>query len=192
MSDAAAPAYGLEPLPLRPAKFDAVLYPNRSLSPLGFVILMTAVVLVSIGVGAGFVLIGAWPVTGFLGLDVLLLYIAFRCNYRQGRCAEFIRLGEDGLSVRRVEPNGQMREWRFEPYWVRVHMDDPPRHESQLTLASHGRRLVVGAFLTAGERLEVATALRAALHEHRSLPEPSDAEADAHSKPAFSDCNPAS
>jgi uncharacterized membrane protein len=191
MTDA-APAYGLEPAPARPAKFDAVLWPNRSLPPLGFAILMTAVVAVSAGIGAGFVLIGAWPVTGFLGLDVLLLYIAFRCNYRQGRCAEFIRLANDGLSVRRVEPNGRMREWRFEPYWVRVHMDDPPRHESHLTLASHGRRLVVGAFLTARERLEVASALRAALHEHRSLPELTEAEIEAHSKPALSDCNPAS
>jgi uncharacterized membrane protein len=191
MTDA-APTYGLEPAPVRPAKFDAVLYPNRSLPPLGFAILMGTVVLVSAGIGAGFVLIGAWPVTGFLGLDVLLLYIAFRWNYRQGRCAEFIRLADEGLSVRRVEPNGRMREWRFEPYWVRVHMDDPPRHESQLTLASHGRRLVVGAFLTAGERLEVATALRAALHEHRSLPDLADPATEAHSKPAFSDCNPAS
>jgi uncharacterized membrane protein len=191
MTDA-APTYGLEPAPVRPAKFDAVLYPNRSLPPLGFAILMGTVVLVSGGIGAGFVLIGAWPVTGFLGLDVLLLYIAFRWNYRQGRCAEFIRLADEGLSVRRVEPNGRMREWRFEPYWVRVHMDDPPRHESQLTLASHGRRLVVGAFLTAGERLEVATALRAALHEHRSLPDLADPATEAHSKPAFSDCNPAS
>lgn len=151
-----------------PAQFDAVLYPNRSLGSTGFMVLMLAIVVVSAGIGAGFVAIGAWPVTGFLGLDVLLLYLAFRWNYREGRRAEFIRLDRDGLAVRRVMPGGQRQEWRFEPYWVQVRMDDPPRHDSQLKLSSHGRELIVGAFLSPGERLEIARALRAALRAHRS------------------------
>jgi uncharacterized membrane protein len=107
-------------------------------------------------------------VTGFLGLDVLLLYLAFRWNYRQGRRAEFIRLDRSGLTVRRIEPDGQAREWRLQPYWVRVAIDDPPRPDSQLVLSSHGDRLVIGAFLTAAERLEVAKALTAALRAHRA------------------------
>jgi len=160
-------------LPATPAStalFDAVLYPNRSLGRAGFALLMAAIVLVSAGVGAGFALIGAWPVTGFFGLDVLLVYLAFRWNDREGRRAEFIRLDHDGLSVRRVEPDGKSREWRFEPYWVRVHIDDPPRHDSQLVLGSHGKGVIVGAFLTPAERLEVANALKAALHAHRGPP----------------------
>jgi uncharacterized membrane protein len=154
--------------PRLPARFDAILYPHRSLPPLGFAILMSAVVLVSAAVGAGFVLIGAWPVTGFFGLDVLLLYLAFRWNYRQGRRAELIRLDQQGLAVRRIEPSGRHREWRFEPHWVRVTMDDPPRPDSQLTVGSHGQQLIIGAFLTAEERLEVAKALRAALRDQRN------------------------
>ncbi len=152
-------------------RFDAILYPHRSLPPLGFAVLMSAVVTVSAAVGAGFVLIGAWPVTGFFGLDVLLLYLAFRWNYRQGRRAELIRLDQKGLAVRRIEPDGREREWHFEPYWVRVSFDDPPRYDSQLVLSSHGAHLVLGAFLTVAERLEVARALKAALRAHR-VPEP--------------------
>jgi uncharacterized membrane protein len=146
-----------------------VLYPNRSLGPLGFYALMAAIVLVSIAIGAGFTLAGAWPVSGFLGLDVLLLYLAFRWNYREGRCAELIRVDRDGLHVRQVKPDGRTREWRFEPHWVRVVIDEPPRHDSQLVLTSHGRALAIGAFLTAEERLEVAKALRAALLAHRQI-----------------------
>jgi uncharacterized membrane protein len=129
-------------------------------------------VLASVAIGAGFTLAGAWPVTGFLGLDVLLLYLAFRWNYRAGRCAELIRLDRDGLCVRQVRPSGRTREWRFEPHWVRVTMDDPPHHDSQLVLSSHGRSLVIGAFLTAQERLEVANALRTALSAHRRVEHP--------------------
>jgi uncharacterized membrane protein len=152
-----------------------VLYPNRSLGSLGFYLLMGGIVLVSAAIGAGFALVGAWPVAGFLGLDVLLLYLAFRWNYRAGRRAELIRLDRDGLCVRQVRPDGRTREWRFEPHWVRVTIDDPPRHDSQLVLSSHGRTLAIGAFLTAAERVEVARALRTALAAHRRIESPDGA-----------------
>jgi uncharacterized membrane protein len=152
--------------------FDAVLYPNRSLGRFGFHLLMTAIVLVSVGLGAAFMLAGAWPVSGFFGLDVLLLYLAFRWNYREGRRAEFIRLDGAGLVVRRVDPSGQTREWRFDANWVRVTIDDSPPSDGRLTLSSHGRSLAVGAFLTPEERLELGKALRAALAEHRQTPPP--------------------
>jgi uncharacterized membrane protein len=159
------------------ARFDAVLYPSRSLPPRGFLAVMAAVAAASAGMGAGFLAVGAWPVTGFLGLDVLLLYLAFRWNYRAGRTAEFVRLDADGLTVRRVRPDGRARTWRFEPYWVRVEVvaDGGPsrRHGGgggRLTLSSHGRSLTIGAFLTADERLEVARALQAALAAWRVAP----------------------
>jgi uncharacterized membrane protein len=157
------------PLAASPARFDAVLYPNRSLGAVGFYALMAGIVTVSAALGAGFTLAGAWPVAGFLGLDALLLYLAFRWHYRQGRRAEFIRLDQTGLTVRRVEPDGQASEWRLPSYWVRVALDDPPRPDSQLVLSSHGERVVIGAFLTAAERLEVARALSAALRAHRAV-----------------------
>lgn len=153
------------PAPALPARFDAVLYPNRSLGPAGFHLLMAAIVLVSAAIGAGFVLVGAWPVTGFLGLDVVLLYLAFRWSYREARRAEFIRLDQDGLTVRRIGPAGEAREWRLEPYWVRVAIDDP---DSRLVLSARGHHLAIGAFLTADERLELARALRTALDHHRT------------------------
>ena len=151
-----------------PAPFDAVLYPNRSLGRFGFHLLMAAIVLVSGAIGAAFVLAGAWPVTGFLGLDVVLLYLAFRWNYRQGRRAEFIRLDGTGLAVRRIEPSGRRREWRFDAHWVRVTMGP----DNELTLSSHGRALVVGAFLSPEERTELGRALRAALAAQREAQGP--------------------
>jgi uncharacterized membrane protein len=151
-----------------PAQLDVVLYPNCSLGRMGFALLMAAIVLVSAAVGAGFMMVGAWPVTGFLGLDVVLLYLAFRWNYRQARRAEFVRLDQDGLTVRRLEPDGRSHDWRFEPYWVRVSIDQRTRHDHRLVLSSHGQRLEIGAFLTTDERLELAHALNEALRAHRA------------------------
>ncbi|HSK38987.1 MAG TPA: DUF2244 domain-containing protein [Arenibaculum sp.] len=147
--------------------FDAVLHPHRSLSPRGFMVLMGSFSAVSLGVGGWFFLNGAWPVFGFFGLDVLLLYVAFRMSYRAGRMYERVRLTEAELEVQRVDQGGGRRTWIFQPNWLRVSIDDPPGHDSQVTLSSHGRSLVVGAFLSPEERLDFARALTRALTRWR-------------------------
>ena len=65
-----------------PALFVARLTPHRSLSRAGFVLVMAVLGAISFAAGMVFLLIGAWPVFGFFGLDVLLVYCAFRANYR--------------------------------------------------------------------------------------------------------------
>lgn len=147
--------------------FNAVLTPHRSLSPGGFWLVMGGVALFSFAAGLAFLWKGAWPVLGFLGVDVALVYFAFRANYRSGHLYETVRLTRSELAVQRVLPSGQMRGWSFQPYWLRVHIDEPPVPGSQLTLTSHGRSLAIGAFLSPGERLELANALRAALSRAR-------------------------
>ena len=151
-----------------PLLFDACLRPHRSLGPQGFVILMTAICAISFVGGLVFFLAGAWPVVGFLGADVLLIFIAFKINYRRARMYETLRLDKEELRVERVQQDGTSREWRFQPFWLQVRMDDPPHHDSQLTLCSHGRSLTVGAFLSPEERVDLARALRLALAEARA------------------------
>lgn len=150
--------------------FDAVLRPHRSLSKPGFLIVMGVLAVVSFSAGMVFLLQGAWPVMGFFGLEVALVYIAFRMNYRDGRLFETVQLSPEELLIRRVDPKGRAASWSFHPNWLRVVMDNPPEHESQLVLTSHGRSLTIGAFLTPDERLEVALALRAALSQWKVSP----------------------
>jgi uncharacterized membrane protein len=148
--------------------FDAVLVPHRSLSPRGFLILMAVICLFAFAAGFGFFLAGAWPIVGFLGLDVLLIYIAFRTNYRHARMSETLTLSKSALVVERTDHWGQSESWRFQPYWLQVLIDDPPRGNGKLTLRSHGKQLTIGSFLTPEERLEVAQELRAALFRCRA------------------------
>lgn len=147
--------------------FDAELTPHRSLGPRGFRLLIAVVAAANLIVGGFFYYSGAWPVFGFMGLDVALLYFFFRLNYRDAQMKELVRLTDDALSVRRIARTGEEQKWSLEPYWLRVEMDDPPRHDSRLVLAARDRRLVVGSFLTPEERLELAQALRRALHRQR-------------------------
>ena len=165
------------PLSLRPGHnpqtgeknylFDAILRPNASLQPRGFIFLTVAIASVSFAAGIMFMMMGAWPVMGFLILDVALVYVAFRTNYRWARRYETIRLTRRSLVVERVSPSGSLERWRFQPYWLRVNIDEPLQHDSQLVLSSHGKRLRVGSFLSPNERVELAAALTEALAKLR-------------------------
>ena len=150
-----------------PVDFEAVLYPNQPPNGRVFSIVLLAVALILAMASIGFILAGAWPVSGFLGLDVLLLLLAFRWSRREAERLEHIRLDPSGLHVRCVNPGGSEHHWRFNPAWVRVEMDKAARPESNLKLQQQGLTLTLGRFLTPDERLDLANALRSALsHYH--------------------------
>ena len=148
--------------------FDAVLLPHRSLSPFGFTLLMSLIACVSFGAGLTFYLIGAWPVIGFMGLDVLLVYIAFRVSFRRARAYETVRLTETALTIVRVTPKGRRRSIKLQPYWLRVEFEDPDNQHGQLWLTSHGKGIIIGRFLHPEQRRNLARDLRAALERLRN------------------------
>jgi len=147
--------------------FDAELRPHRSLSPQGFLWLMSGICLVSFAAGLACYLAGAWPVIGFMGADVLLIYFAFRINYRRAHMRETIQLTPGQLRVQRINHWGEIQTWDFQTYWLQVLLDEQDEGEIKLTLRSHGRNLVIGSFLPPRERIEVADALREAIDQSR-------------------------
>jgi uncharacterized membrane protein len=153
------------------ARFSAVLTPHRSLGPKGFTVLMVAVCAISFATGLLFYMIGAWPVMGFMGLDVALIYVAFRLNFRALRLYETVDLTDEALTVTRVDPSGNAQSWNFNPYWVRLSLMPRRGRTTELSIASHGKRLVFASFLTDTERADFALALSSALSSARS-PDP--------------------
>lgn len=147
--------------------YRAVLTPHRSLSPRGFLILMSAFGAVSFATGLVFASVGAWPVLGFFGLDVAIVYIAFRLNFRSGRLYETVEVLPETLRVERVHPSGKSETYEFQSYWARVLLATGADGRSTLRVASHGRETTFGAFLTDDERAELAGELRAALRAVR-------------------------
>ena len=113
-----------------------------------------------------FFIVGAWPVFGFFGLDVALLYFAFRVNYRSADAYEEVTVTPSTLTVRKVSHRGAAREWQLNPLWVRL---DKVTHEEfgieRLLLVSRGKNLPVGNFLGPDEKASFATALGNALSQ---------------------------
>ena len=151
--------------------FSAVLRPHRSLSPRGFVMVMLALISCSFTAGLAFWSMGAWPVVGFFGLDIVLVQLAFRLNYRQARASEEVTVFADRMTVMKTTPRGDMSELGFNPYWARIEVDrHPEAGVTRVTIASHGKRLDIAGFLGPHERESFAAALSAALAEARATP----------------------
>jgi len=168
------------PIEGHPALFGAVLQPHRSLSPRGFRVLMSAVCVTFLVVGLGFLLVGAWPVIGFCSLEVALIYALFRLNFRSLSRYETIRLTDTELELCRIAPDGATERITFQPYWLKVAIEEAPGRASRLVLSSHGRSVAVGGFLAPDERVALAEALTDALQRQRAgVTAPEDAGANA-------------
>lgn len=151
--------------------FAARLEPHRSLNRTGFLVLMGFVSAVSFAAGIAFLLMGAWPVLGFFGLDVLAIYWAFRVNFRRAAAYEEVRLTYSELRLRRVSHHGQSLEWAFNPLWLSVQQES---HEEfgveHLYLVARGRRIGIASFLSPDEKGSFYKALTSALQEVRRGP----------------------
>ena len=155
----------------QPELFSALLTPHRSLNRTGFVVLMALLSVVSFAAGLAFLLMGAWPVFGFFGLDVLVIYWAFRINFRRAKASEEIRVTPSELRVRRVSHRGHVVEFVLNPLWVQL---DQKIHAEygieKLYLLSKGRRVAIASFLGPDEKASFAKALTAALQAARRGP----------------------
>jgi uncharacterized membrane protein len=156
---------------LEPTIFSATLTPHRSLGRVGFLILMLLFGAVSFVTGMLFLVMGAWPVFGFFGLDVLLLYWAFRLNYRHAEAYEQVTVTCSELKVRKVSHLGRVREWVLNPLWVKLDKIEIEEFGTdRLFLISRGKKLAIGTFLGPDEKADFARELGKALNEARRGP----------------------
>jgi uncharacterized membrane protein len=144
--------------------FRALLTPHRSLGRKGFAVLMGVLIAIWVGIGIAFMSLGAWPVVGFFGLDVLALYLAFRWNYRAARAREEVSVSRTQVDIRKVAPSGRAEEHRFNPFWTRFAVD---RHEllgiTRMAVEGEGQQVPIGGFLNPDDRESFATAFGRAL-----------------------------
>lgn len=150
--------------PDEPVVYAVTLAPHRSLTPRGFRLVMAGVGGVSLVSGAAFLAMGAWPIFGFFGLDVLLIYLAFRASFRSARAREHILVTPSVVEVRREPARGRASTTRLNPFWTRLWREDDEDHGTLDVALVSGRRTVpVGRFLGPVEKAALAGDLSRAL-----------------------------
>lgn len=150
-----------------PVLLDAWLRPNPPMDRRVLLAVLVVVAAINLLFAGYFLSRGAWPVTPFMGADVALLAWAFRASTDAARRFERVRLTPADLTVTAQPARGAAKEIAFNPYWVRVDLEQLTGHSSRLFLRSHGRELQVGSFLPPDSRKGFAQALRDALRAVR-------------------------
>ena len=151
--------------------FTTRLSPQRSLTRRGFSLLILAFCVAQAILAAPFLIMGAWPVAGFMGLDALALYIAFRISFRDARAYETLAITPLELVFEKVGAGGRRREWRFNPSWVRLEQKVHEEFGTQsVALVFRGEEVEVGAFLGPDQKAELARNLTRALAAARMGP----------------------
>ena len=151
--------------------FSALLTPHRSLNRSGFLAVMLFLSVVSFVTGIVFLMKGAWPVFSFFGLDVLVIWWAFKANFRSARAREEITVTTTELRVRRVSHRGQVAEWTFNPLWVRLDMEvDEDFGIEHLYLISRGHQIQIARFLGPDEKASFYKGLIEALNAAKRGP----------------------
>ena len=143
------------------------LWPYRSLSLRGFQILIAVLASLMTVIGLGFYLLGAWPVIGFLGLEILVVWYAFKWNYRSGQLVETVAITPQQVDVTRTDWRGRETTVRLSGAWIKAELDVKEKRRERLYLRQHAHKLEIGAFMPPSEKLSLANALNAAFSRLR-------------------------
>ncbi len=148
--------------------FEAVIVPHRSLSRRGRWLVVGFLGLIC-GINAAiFVHLGAWPVGGFAGGEVLLAAVMLTINAQRARASEVVLLTEHTLHITRTDPAGRRQERSLPTGWLRVALEETPGRVPRLMLQVGRAREEIATSLGEAEKRDLAAALAQALHRWRS------------------------
>ena len=148
--------------------FEAVTKPPAALSARGLRWLCALAAVAAAVPAILFTLMGAWPVLGFLGVEVAVVLGLVAAHRRWSRAAvESVRLTEGQLLIRRADGRGRQENAELEAYWAQLTLEERPGAVPVLTASARGRTVEIGRFLAAEEKRALADALQAALRRYR-------------------------
>lgn len=118
----------------------------------------------TITIATGFVMIGAWLVLPFAGLETFAVGGMFYWISRHAEDYEEIVIGDERVYITQRDGSNCVRH-EFQRYWTRVHWNNKalecrPGH---LSIGSHGRFVEIGAGVNDAARLALARRIRLAL-----------------------------
>jgi len=133
---------------------------NNSLSATGGALVLGSLVLISLAISLAFAYFGAWLVLPFTGVEMGVLWLAFRHVQRHAADFESLAIKGDRVLVERWD-RGKMSRFELNRYWAQVVLRRGVRPgRSVLALRSHGREVEFGRHLTEEQRYAVARTLK--------------------------------
>jgi len=147
---------------------DIKIYRNQSLTTRGLYILMFFITIPASYIAISFYVLGAWPVLGFMGFEILLIYIAFKILFYNNKFYEHIILDSEKLNILFKKKNKIIKKIELEPTWVQVKIEKIYENEDTLIVSSHGKKIILANYLIPEERLKLAGKIKSGLREWKN------------------------
>ena len=132
-------------------------------------VLMAVICGICLSIGVVFAALGVWPVLGFMGLDVALIYWAFHSNFRDANRCEDVEISRQHILLRKKSSKGKLTEYLLPQFGTRFMVD---RHSeigiTDMRLENRDRRVSFGYFLNPQDRESFASAFGSAMMRAKS------------------------
>ena len=150
------------------------LEPSKSLRPEGAKLVLLTLGSFGLIISGCFMVFGAWPVFGFMALDVLLIYIAFQAQYRRSNRGQEITISNDKIEIKYFKGGVCVKTILLNKYWAKLEQFNCFNRRSKLMFSSHGKFSEIGEFLSLKEKQKLVADLKPLLGNGHCNATPAD------------------
>ena len=150
------------------------LEPSKSLRPGGANLILVILGGFGLVISGSFMVFGAWPVFGFMALDVLLIYIGFQAQYRRSNRGQEITISNDKIEIKYFKGGVCVKTILLNKYWAKLEQFNCFNRRSKLMFSSHGKFSEIGEFLSLKEKQKLVADLKPLLGNGHCNATPAD------------------
>ena len=131
---------------LEATKFEILLKPNSSLTGATRVLFLGSIFFICIVIGIGFFLAGGIMILPFAGLEIVLVYLAFKVSFNWSNQKQVIILSKEHVEVR-VDGLKEFFTWKEFRSFATFNISKDQSMEDKISFRSKGKEIYVGNFL---------------------------------------------
>ena len=136
---------------LEAAKFEILLKPNSSLTGSMRIFFLGSIFFICSIIGVGFFLEGGVMILPFAGLEIILVYLAFRLSFNWSSQKQIIILSKDHVEVR-VDGLKEFFTWKEFRSFATFNVTKNNNENHDLSFRSKGKEVIVGSFLNEDDK----------------------------------------
>ena len=137
---------------LEAAKFEILLKPNSSLTGAARVLFLGSIFFICSVIGVGFFLVGGTMILPFAGLEIILVYLAFRLSFNWSNQKQIIILSKEHVEVR-VDGLKEFFTWKEFRSFATFNVTKKKNEDHDLSFRSKGKEVVIGSFLNQEDKV---------------------------------------
>ena len=154
---------------LEATKFEILLKPNSSLTGAARVLFLGSIFFICSVIGIGFFLVGGTMILPFAGLEIILVYLAFRLSFNWSNQKQIIILSKEHVEVR-VDGLKEFFTWKEFRSFATFNVTKDDSRDEDLSFRSKGKEIYIGDFLNQEDKQRLKEEVSTIIQKLNALP----------------------